>query len=251
MMQPIIDSHTHYGGWFFPIRMTNVEDFKRLMKLFNVEAAVASSSKAIVYDLAEGNRELSQVLDPSEGLYGYVTVNPNYLELSKIEIQNYLERSEFKGIKFHTSYTGVPLGSEKFVRLVEYAEPYEKPFLLHTYSQADVIDIRALAGRFTGLRFIMGHMGGTDASMTGANWKLAISVASELSNVYLETCMTKLEAGKIEEAIDRAGAHRILYGSDMTLINPAHIIGMIESAEIGEGDKAKILYWNAKELFSL
>ena len=251
MSQSVIDAHAHYGKWFFPIRAISVEAFKRLMQRFNVKAAIVSSSKAVVYDFVEGNRELSQILNPSEGLYGYVTVNPNYIKLSKKEIEKYLECPEFKGVKFHTSYTSVPISSEKLVHIVEYAQPYNKPFLLHTYSQTDARDVKALADRFTSLGFIMGHMGGTDDSGTGANWKLAISVASELSNVYLETCMTKLEAGKIEEAVDRAGSHKILYGSDMTLINPAHIIGMITSAEISKGNKAKILYWNAKRLFKL
>lgn len=249
MSQPIIDAHTHYGKWAFPIRMNDMESFKRLMRRFNIKAAVCSSSKAVVYDFVEGNRELHQSLDPSSGIYGYVTVNPNYLELSKKEIKRYLELPEFRGLKFHTSYTGVPIDSEKFMHSVEYAEPYNKPFLLHTYSQKDVRDVEKLAKRFGDVNFIMGHMGGTDASGTGGNWKLAISVASEFSNVYLEICMTRLEAPKIEEAVDKVGSRQILYGSDMTLLNPAHTLGMIMSSEISKEDKTRILYKNAKELF--
>jgi len=251
MNRLIIDSHAHYGRWFFPIGIVSIESIKELMKRFSIEAAVFSSSKAVVYDFVEGNRELHESLDPSSGIYGYVTVNPNYMDLSKREIEKYLELPEFKGVKFHTSYTGVSIGSEKFTEIVEYAEPYDKPFLLHTYSQKDVKDVKLLAERFGNTKFIMGHMGGTDASWTGGNWKLAISVASEFSNVYLEICMTRLEAGKIEEAVEKAGSRQILYGSDMTLLNPAHTIGMIMSAEISEREKERIFYVNAKNLFKL
>ncbi|RJS87935.1 amidohydrolase [Candidatus Bathyarchaeota archaeon] len=248
---PIIDAHAHYGKWFFPIYADSIRSIKNLMRRFNIKAAVCSSSKAIVYDFIEGNRELFQSLDPSSGIYGYVTVNPNYLELSKDEIERYLELPEFRGVKFHTAYSGVPIDSKEFKYLVEYAEPYDKPFLLHTYSQRDVKDVEDLAKRFGGIKFIMGHMGGTETSWTGKNWKLAISVASEYSNIYLEMCMTRLEAGKIEEAVEKVGSQRILYGSDMTLLNPAHTIGMIMSSEINREEKERIFYVNAKGLFKI
>jgi len=251
MSIPIIDAHAHYGKWFFPTYANSIRSIKNLMRRFNMKAAVFSSSKAIVYNFIEGNRELFKSLDPSTGIYGYVTVNPNYLELSKDEIKRYLELPEFRGIKFHTAYSGVPIGSEEFKYLVEFAEPYNKPFLIHTYSQKDVEDVEDLAKRFGNVKFIMGHMGGTEASGTGKNWKLAISVASEYSNIYLEICMTRLEAGKIEEAVDKAGSQRILYGSDMTLLNPAHTVGMIMSSEINREEKERILYFNAKKLFGI
>lgn len=251
MSIPIIDAHAHYGKWFFPIYASDMRSIKDLMLRFNMKAAICSSSKAIVYNLIEGNRELFQSLDPSSGIYGYVTVNPNYLELSKDEIKRYLELPEFRGVKFHTTYSGVPIDSKEFRELIEYAEPYDKPFLLHTYSQKDVRDVENLAKRFGGVKFIMGHMGGTETSWTGKNWKSAISASSEYSNIYLEICMTHLEAGKIEEAVERVGSQRILYGSDMTLLNPAHTIGMIMSSEISKEDKERIFYINAKGLFKI
>ncbi len=251
MSIPIIDAHAHQGKWFFPTRMADMQSFKKLMQRFNIKAAVYSSSKAVVYDFIEGNMELRRSLDPSSGVYGYVTVNPNYLELSRKEVKKYLEQPEFRGVKFHTTYTGIPISSEEFTRIVEYAEPYDKPFLLHTYSQRDVKDVEALAKRFGGTKFIMGHMGGTDSSGTGRNWKLAISTASEFSNIYLEICMTRLEAGKIEEAVDKVGSQQILYGSDMTLLNPAHTIGMVMSTEISKAEKERIFYINAKGLFKI
>jgi hypothetical protein len=251
MSRPVIDAHSHIGKWFFPIYANTVESFRNLMKRYNIEAAVCSSSKAVVYDFMEGNRELHRLLDPPSGMYGYVTVNPNYPELSKKEIDRYLGLREFKGVKFHTEYTGVPIRSERFIHIVEYAEPYEKPFLLHTYSQKHVSGVEDLAKRFDGVKFIMGHMGGTDTSGTGGNWKLAIKTAAEYSNLFLEICMTRLESGKIEEAVERVGSRRILYGSDMTLLNPAHTIGMIIDAEITEEEKERIFYSNAKELFKI
>jgi len=97
----------------------------------------------------------------------------------------------------------------------------------------------------------MGHMGGTDDSGTGGNWKQAITAAYEFSNIYLEVCMTRLEAGKIEETVEKIGSQQVLYGSDMTLLNPAHTIGMIMGAEITEKEKERILYANAKDLFKI
>jgi predicted TIM-barrel fold metal-dependent hydrolase len=63
--------------------------------------------------------------------------------------------------------------------------------------------------------------------------------------------MTLFEKGKLEEAVDKAGAEKIMFGSDLTLLNPAHTIGMVMDAEISENDKEKIFYLNAKRVFRI
>ena len=143
------------------------------------------------------------------------------------------------------------MNSKDFISIMEEAKNYEKPILIHAYSEGDIMAFKEIANRFPELIFIMAHMGGTDRSGTGKNWKTAISVARDLSNIYLETCMTILERDKIEEAVSEVGADRIVFGSDLTLINPAHILGMILDAEISNLDKEKILYRNAKRIFKL
>ncbi|MGQ9597705.1 MAG: amidohydrolase family protein, partial [Thermoproteota archaeon] len=235
---PIIDVHAHYGEWFFPIYKSGWKDIEELMKRHDVEAVILSSSKAIAYDMVEGNMDLSRILKPSEGLYGYVYVNPNYPELSKAEVDKYIENPFFKGIgEIHPDYSGIPVNSENNISIISEAAEYGKPFLIHTYSLENVNGLVELAKKFSGNIFIAGHMGGTTGSGTGLSWKKAIAAAKEYSNLYLEICITMFEKGKLEEAVDKAGVDKIMFGSDLTLLNPAHMIGMVLEAEISKNDK--------------
>lgn len=248
----IVDAHAHYGEWFFPIYRSAKKDIEELMNRHGVEAIILSSSKAITYDMIEGNMDLSRILDSNKGLYGYVYVNPNYPELSKAEVKKYLGNPLFKGVgEIHPDYSGVSVDSEDSISVISEAAEYRKPFLIHTYSLDNVRALIELVKRFPDNIFIAGHMGGTVASGTGLSWRKAIAAAKEYSNLYLEVCMTLFEKGKLEEAVDKAGAEKIMFGSDLTLLNPAHTIGMVMDAEISENDKEKIFYLNAKRVFRI
>jgi predicted TIM-barrel fold metal-dependent hydrolase len=50
--------------------------------------------------------------------------------------------------------------------------------------------------------------------------------------------------------VAEVGAERILYGSDLTWIDPRTQLGMILDAEVTDEDKALILRDNALRLFS-
>jgi len=249
---PIVDIHAHYGEWFFPTYMSRQKDVEELMKRHGIEAVILSSSKAIAYDMVEGNMDLSRILDAGKGLYGYVYVNPNYPELSKAEVNKYLDNPLFKGVgEIHPDYTGIPVGSESMASIISEAVEYRKPFLVHTYSLENVNGLVELVKRFPDNIFIAGHMGGTVGAGTGLSWKKAIIAAKEHSNLYLEICITLIEKGKLEEAVDKAGADKIMFGSDLTLLNPAHMIGMVLEANISKNDRDKILYLNTKRVFRL
>ncbi|MEM2088903.1 MAG: amidohydrolase family protein [Thermoproteota archaeon] len=248
----IIDVHAHYGEWSFPIYRSAKKDIEEMMNRHGIEKVILSSSKAITYDMVEGNMDLDSILDLKSGLYGYVYLNPNYPELSKGEIRKYLTNPLFKGVgEIHPDYSGVSIDSEESISVISEAAEYRKPFLIHTYSLENVRALVELVKKFPDSIFIAGHMGGTVGSGTGLSWKKAIDAAKEYSNLYLEICMTLFEKGKLEEAVDKAGADRIMFGSDLTLLNPAHTIGMVLSAEISRNDREKIFYLNAKRVFRL
>jgi len=176
----IIDIHAHYGEWFFPIYRSSKKSIVEMMNHHDIEAVILSSSKAITYDMVEGNMDLDMILDSNKGLYGYVYVNPNYPELSKAEIEKYLANPLFKGVgEIHPDYSGLPVDSEESISILIEAAEYRKPFLIHTYSLENVRALVELVKKFPDNVFIAGHMGGTVASGTGLSWKKAIDAAKE------------------------------------------------------------------------
>ena len=79
----------------------------------------------------------------------------------------------------------------------------------------------------------------------------AIDVALEHPNVYLETCSTFRTPGVIEQLVEEAGAERVLFGSDVPLMDPRAQLGKILTADISDDDKRLILGGNARRLLKL
>jgi predicted TIM-barrel fold metal-dependent hydrolase len=117
--------------------------------------------------------------------------------------------------------------------------------LIHTWAPDGVKRVCSLASRFPDLNILMGHMGGTREQ----DWRAGIEGASVTPNTYLEICGSLLHRDRIAEAVKVVGSHRILHGSDATLISPAWSIGQVLGSEISDEDKRNILYDNAVRLF--
>ena len=79
----------------------------------------------------------------------------------------------------------------------------------------------------------------------------AIAAAQKYPNVYLETCSTYRTPGVIEELVEKGGADRVLYGSDMPLMDPRPQIGKIITARISSEAKRMALGGNAARLLGL
>lgn len=243
-MVPIIDVHCHYGEWPFPIKTSGVPHILKMMEKFGIEKCLISSAKAIVSDIVQGNAEVERIIDKHPQLLGYVVINPNYPEVSREEAKLYLSNRKFVGVKIHPDYSGQLINSEANKSLLKSFLRYNKPLLVHGWGKSGADAVAEVGNEFANLKIIMGHMGGSE-------WKEGIRVAKSANNIYLEPCCSYPDKGKIEQAVGEVGANRILFGSDLTLINPAFVIGMIEDADISDEDKEKVFYKNAKALFSL
>ena len=80
---------------------------------------------------------------------------------------------------------------------------------------------------------------------------MALALAAKISNVYLETGGMVADYDKLAEAVDMLGAHRLLFGSGMPLVNPVYALGMIRDSAIPALEKDRILARNAMKVFSL
>lgn len=243
----IIDLHTHFGKWFFPIEKYTINDFLKIMEKNEIEFSVLSSSLAIIYDFREGNKELARAIKNHHELLGYLFLNPNYLKESFQEMEKYFGKNEkFIGLKLYSNgYVEQPLNCKAHKKILEKVAkdyPKKKIILVHCWYQ-HVLQLLELAKEFPNLKFIMGHMGGT-------KWQQAILAAKEVKNIYLEIC-NQPGRDKIKEAMAEIGAEKIVFGSDSSLIGPPFSIGMVLDSEINKEEKKRIFYLNAKGLLAL
>ncbi|MDD5483356.1 MAG: amidohydrolase family protein [Kiritimatiellae bacterium] len=247
MNMKTIDVHAHMGKWFILTEQTGLNDIRAIMRKYEIEKAFFSSSLAIINDLAEGNRQLAGAVKNQAGCFAYLMLNPNYMDLSLREMERYLPDEKFVGLKLYSEgYIAQPLdcaGHYRFLEVLCEKYPRKNTVLFHCWHQS-VSRLFCLAKAFPAVKFIMGHMGGTE-------WREAAEGAAKAGNVYLEISSGYPLRPKIEDAVRIAGAGKILYGSDMPLLDPASSLGMVLDADISEKDKEKILRGNAVNVFGI
>ena len=78
-----------------------------------------------------------------------------------------------------------------------------------------------------------------------------MEAARTCPNIYLETASSWGDHGTIEYLVEGAGEDRILYGSDMPLMDARIQVGRIITAQISDEAKRKILGLNAINLLGL
>ena len=104
---------------------------------------------------------------------------------------------------------------------------------------------------FVGAKLHPKHCGyQADSHMGGDDWPYALEVAADRPNVLLELCSGLAPVGKIEQAVAMVGADRLLFGSDLTILDPGYTLGTVLGSEISEAEKRSILYNNAKRVFA-
>lgn len=240
-----IDIHAHYGKWPFVGHDATVEDIERTLVKYEMDAIFLSSSKAIMYDFIEGNRETFEDIADSKGLYGYVVINSNYPGESLSEVKKYMNHPKFIGVKYHPDYCGKPIDHDELKTIYKYLEDNGLPVLIHTYDGiSSPLLILNINKEFPGLKVIAAHMG-------GSRFDLGCELAKKSNNnVFLEICATDIDYDKIRQAVDTAGAERVLFGTDYSLFDPSYTIGAVESSRLSEREKMCIYRENALRIFT-
>jgi predicted TIM-barrel fold metal-dependent hydrolase len=241
---PIVDVHQHTGRWPFAGKWGGIEQNLRYMERRGIDAAIVSSTEAIVDDMVAGNRRLAEDIAEHDSLYAYLTVNPRYLDLSRREIEAYRDHPRFVGFKVHTSYSDTAMGEPRMADLFAMLEEHGKPLLIHTWGAGAVRSLAGLAQRYPQLPILVAHAGG-DA------WREAIEVAQRNPNLHLDFAISSPERERIERAVAALGAERVMFGSDATLFDPLYMLSCFAEAEMAEHDRALVMGGNALRLFGL
>jgi predicted TIM-barrel fold metal-dependent hydrolase len=101
---------------------------------------------------------------------------------------------------------------------------------------------------FPNLKLVCAHWGGGLPFYT-----LMPEVGKALSNVYFDTAATPFlyKPQIFKQVADMIGSDKILFGSDYPLLPPRRIIDQLESIEISQKDRVRILGGNAQKLLSI
>ncbi|MDM8005281.1 MAG: amidohydrolase family protein [Phycisphaerae bacterium] len=242
----IIDGHVHIGvGNFFHMK-ADVDLLLHLADQLGIDKLFVTDLNSLFYDMSEGNDCLARdVAAHQDRLMGYCSVPTPRLGRRAIdEIRRCREKYGFRGVKIY-SHPEAPITEPATYPLLEVAAEYGMPILSHT--TPDECD--HLMQHVPQARLVMAHMGGHPYAF--GDWHRAVAVAKKHPNLLLDTASSQIDNGMVEHAVAELGPEKILYGSDMPLLDPFTQMAKVTGAELDDRAKALILGGNLQRLLNL
>ena len=251
MNTPVVDMHSHVGRQTH-FRMHDApERYVRIMDQAGVDVAPVS---CIFFETARRcNDAVARfvALNPDR-FFGVAHVTPRYLDEAMSELERVFKLPEFKMLKLYPDYLGAPIDDPSYFPIFEWCD--ENRIVVKSHSsfndEGDILTapIRfiKLAESYPNIRWVLGHSGN---AMPGQIQ--AVEAAQSSRNIWLETCTSHGEHGTIEFLVEGAGADRVLYGSDMPLMDARTLVGRITTSDLEDETKRRVLGLNAIELLDI
>lgn len=239
----VIDAHTHFGLKGRGLPPYTPEERIAEMEKFGIDAMITTPPYAAIsndrsYDEAN-NFLLGVQKNYPNRFYCLARINPHLRRRAVEKAEEYLKNG-FWGVKFHPRNEAFPANSRELVfPILEKVKEYGGLVLFHSgepdFSHPTLIGY--VAEHFPEIPIIIGHLGKTF-------YMDAILVARWFDNVYVDTSFS-VGVRAIEEAVEYAGAEKVLYASDYPQGSIEVDMLKVELANLSRRDKSLILGENA------
>jgi hypothetical protein len=239
----IIDCHCHAGQgdgltgpWDTSARL---EKYLRRASRAGIERTVLFAAFHSNYRTA--NREVAQIVAARpDRFYGFAFVNPERDRGRVFEmIREAVEQLGFCGIKIHRH-------DGRITREVcEAARAYALPVLYDVMGEVSVVEL--LAGEYPDVSFIIPHMGSFSD-----DWRAQSALIDHLArhaNIFTDTSGVR-RFDLLEEAVRRAGAKKILFGTDGPWLHPGVELAKIRALGLTKQDEQEVTGGNFLRLIS-
>ena len=241
----VIDFHGHVGSWD---NLGMIDDQPKMLRAMDTVGIDRTCVFNIFHpDGTRGNDMTAEFVSKSPDRFiGFAYVSPTMPDRMLPELERSIDRLGLRAIKLYPQYTPYPLNDSAWDPVYTFANDRELVVISHTGIEVDPKYLGEAASRFPKAMFVAGHSGNVDPYRGQA-----IEAAQKYQNFYLETCSTYRTPGVIEELVSEAGAERVLFGSDVPLMDPRSQIGKIITADISDDAKRLVLGENAKRILKL
>jgi|SRR5437016_5129150 len=209
----IIDCHCHAGKGDL---MTAPWNTDAPIDPYLRRAQAAGIGKTVVFaafhsDYAQANLQVARIVAryPSR-LIGFAFVHAAR-DTGRIHqmVERAVTRWKFRGIKLH-GYDAMPTRE-----VCEAAKAFRVPLLMDVVGKAEIVEM--LAPQYPEVDFIIPHLGSF-----ADDWQAQQRVVDQLvryPNVYADTSGVR-RFDYVVQAVKRAGAHKVLFGSDGPWLHP-------------------------------
>lgn len=248
---PVIDMHSHVGtmgsSWIG-------DDPDRYVSILDA----AGVDMAFVSNIFDGDHSIGNdttaafVANNPDRLRGVGFVTPHYPEECIQELERCFDVLGMQFLKVYPDYFRKPIDDPAYFPIFEWCN--ERGVVIKSHSsytsESDQLTAPrkfvALAQKYSKTKWVLAHSGNTPMGQ-----KEAIEAAQACPNIYLETATSYGDHGTVEYLVEGAGPDRVLYGSDIPLMDARLGVGRIVTAQLDDETKRKVLGLNAIELLGL
>jgi len=239
----IIDSHCHAGKGD---GLTGPWDTAAPLGKYLHRAEAAQIDRTVLFaafhsDYAVANREVARIVASNpRRFYGFAFVHAlhdrgHVFNLIKTAVQRY----GFCGIKVHRYDARITR------EICAAARAFALPVLYDVMGEVSIIEL--LATEYPDVNFIIPHLGSF-----ADDWKAqqaCIDPLARHANIYTDTSGIR-RFDLLEQAVDRAGAHKILFGSDGPWLHPGVELAKVYVLNLSATDRALMLSDNFLRLIA-
>lgn len=239
----IIDCHCHAGKGD---GLTGPWDTAAPLEKHLRRATQAGIDRTVVFaafhsDYSVANREVARIVrSRPHRFYGFAFVHPErdrgrVHALLKVAVEDY----GFVGIKVHRHDARITR------EICEAARTFRLPVLYDVMGETSVA--RLLAEEYPDVAFIIPHLGSF-----ADDWRAQLGLIDHLArhpNIYTDTAGVR-RFDLLDEAVHRAGARKILFGSDGPWLHPAVELAKIRALGLTGAEEDLVLGRNLLRLIS-
>lgn len=252
----IIDTHSHLGQEpTYPFVGYGVDNLLKLMDMLDIEKSVNANLFGM-YDQFEKAAQMNEdIFRQSNGrLFFYHTFTPTHSKKAIEVIRANKDNKKYKGIKIHPSGVAIDADDDRWIPVWEIARELKLPIISHTWTKSTYHPSQnsAFAGKFErfvsaypDVKFTFAHSGGRFEGVMEA-----ARISKQHKNCYCDIAGDINGAGVLDYLYENIGPDRILYGSDVFMIEQRPMLGVVYgSSRLSLADKEKILRYNAEQLY--
>jgi uncharacterized protein len=237
----IIDCHCHAGKGD---GLTGPWDTAAPLGAYLRWAAKAGIDRTVLFaafhsDYRVANREVARIVrSRPDRFYGFAFLHPAR-DRGRVEllVREAVERHGFRGIKVHRHDARITR------EICEVARAYRMPVLYDVMGEVPVVEL--LASEYPEVNFIIPHLGSF-----ADDWRAQLALIDHLvryPNVYTDTSGVR-RFDILEQAAKRAGAGKILFGSDGPWLHPGVELAKVRALHFPPQDERKVLAGNILRL---
>jgi len=246
----VCDVHVHLGrsaGINHTLHLDQIDSF---IEKFGIEKMLLFPFEL---DTNESNKKIKDLAKTNNKVHALYWVQKKQIE-TDAKILNQSIGDGYEGVKFHGTFEELPISHDTYKPILEVLNDKEALLLVHTgrFKDGDISSNTSylhavnVAKKYPKINVILAHMGGNDTSIV----KKALDASKDVKNIWFDTSGITTPF-RIEMAVEKIGADRILFGSDAPWCSFRSIFYGVEDSLLDEKIKNQIFYENFIKLLKI